>query len=363
MKIIPTLVLDVSDSVSKAVDEVLRTGTAVLVVKEGKYYGMVDNRHLRSGLADLSRMKCEHVAVYDAPTLSEETPVYDQVQAFLSGHFKALPVLDARARPRGITTRTDLLAEFLEENLLPSVEVGTLMHGPLYTIDSNKTVADAKSMMKDKKAHRLIVVEKGRPQGIFSTFDLVSLSSRPQGRRDRTRIPEMRSRNDMCIGDIVRKEIETVEATDTLPDAARRMAQTHQSTLLVREKGRYAGVIAASDIFEYLLHQAEAELPVTVAGLGEAEQRFVPQVREALQALLSKFSRSFKFQNVAVRFKKGKSVYSAHLSLRVSGRPVSLAAEEHDVKTTINRLADELYSVLHKQKEFQLRRRHRGERE
>ena len=63
MELKEALILDVKDPVSKALNELLKTGTAVIVTKDNKYFGILDDRHLGINMNNASKTKCETEAI------------------------------------------------------------------------------------------------------------------------------------------------------------------------------------------------------------------------------------------------------------------------------------------------------------
>ena len=151
MDIKPTLVLDSKEPLSKAISELTDTGTAVVVTKKGKYYGTIDDRSLGYAFTDTKRTQCETV-ITKPPTLSPESGVLARIKAFLLGHFKALPVVDGEGQVLGITTRVELLQDMLDAKLMPKSKVSDLMSAPVYTIDENDTIANARHCSKNTNA-------------------------------------------------------------------------------------------------------------------------------------------------------------------------------------------------------------------
>lgn len=360
MKVTPALMLDVEDRLSKALDSILRTGTAVIVTRNGEYYGIIDDRNIPPRVADPAQMKCSSVSVR-APALSPESPLYESIQAFMNGHFKSIPIVDARNKPMGITTRVDLLEDILSLRVLPIQPVSSLMQGPVYSIDRTKTVGEAQGLMKKRDSHHVLVTENGKARGILSVFDLAAMATRPKTKRGKTVIPQVRSIHEKPIHDILREELTVIKATDDLSLAVEKMVAERHSSILVTSGGKYVGVLAASDIFKAVLEQVRDELPVQISGLGEEERMFIPFIRETLLEVIGKFSKSFTLENIHVYFKKGKSTYMGKLFLEVNRHPLAIGAEEYDLKTAVNELAEELYTLLHKQKDkYKQRKRKKG---
>ena len=99
MKIKEALILDENEPLSKALNEVLDTGTAAIVTKDKKYKGIIDDRNLRNfSVQNPAKIKCKSVIV-KPPVLNPDTGILDRIDAFLMGHFKALPVVNKAGKP------------------------------------------------------------------------------------------------------------------------------------------------------------------------------------------------------------------------------------------------------------------------
>jgi len=351
-------VLDADEPLSKAMEKIIRSGTAVVVVKNGRYYGVLDDRNLSAGIQDPSAVKCG-TACQKAPSLRSSSSLYERLQAFLTGHFKALPVVNEKNVPVAMCSRLDLLEELLRSSAIPSLPVSMLASGPVHSIETSASVSEAVGSMRKLNIHHLLAIEKGRPYGIISTFDMVAFALEPKSRRGKAVVQSIRSLKMKRISDVLRPGLAIVDGATDLPEAARKMTVERHSTLLVQNNGQYVGFLTATDIFKYLLRRAEESFPIAVDGLGEEDRFALPEIQRALEAVAKKYSKSFKLDSVRVHFKKGTSVYSAYLSLRVNDKPLTVTAEEYDIKTVVRRLADELRITLHKKKDARQFRRRR----
>ena len=195
MEVKDALILDASEPLSKALNEILKQGTAVIVLKNRSYFGIIDDRTINLGISDTSKARCETFCVR-TPVLYPQSTLIDRLNAFMAGHFKALPVVDEiKSLPLGLITRVEVLKELLSLKLIPKKVLSEVMNAPVYTIDLNSTLADAKSKIKAYGAHRLLVLNKGYPYGILSTFDLAGLLSNPQDRKGDRMISEIQNIN------------------------------------------------------------------------------------------------------------------------------------------------------------------------
>lgn len=79
----------------------------------------------------------------------------------------ALPVIDSRGEAVGMVTATELTDIADEE------AVGTIMAGPLITIEHTATVSEAAQLMRAEHLHHLVVTDHGETVGLLSSYDLL----------------------------------------------------------------------------------------------------------------------------------------------------------------------------------------------
>ena len=352
MEVEKTLVLNGNESLSKALNEILRTGTAVMVTKNRKYYGIIDDRHLSRGITDASKRKCLSSAV--KPTiLSNESTVLERLNAFLNGHFKAIPVLQKETKkPLGLTTRADLLGELVKMRIMPKMPVSDLMSSPVYTIDHESTVGDTKKMMKQKKANKLLVVRKGYPHGLISTFDLSTMMLKPKGRPRKSPIAEVLNPDEQPIAEMLRERVFSMPVDSTVEEAAKRMAARNVSSVLITRRKKPIGVLSAVDVFRQIYDMTKEEPDIHISGLRESEMRFYPYIRDSTLDVINRFSKSFEIRNINVHVKKGKSVYSTNAFLNLKRGYISVSAEDHVLTYAIDELTRDLYRILEKRKDY-----------
>lgn len=352
MEVKETLILDSQEHLSRAVNEILRSRTAVIVMKDRMYYGIIDDRTIRHGLADASKVKCEHACI-KAPLLTPTSSIIDRLNAFLAGHFKALPVIDERRSiPLGLTTRVEMLKDLINLKLIPSMPVSQLMSSPVYTIDLNSTIGEARKKMKELNTHRLVILKNGYPFGLLSSFDFVSMVTKPKGRKDTNMSSEVTKEEKLPITDILREDLAVIDKDSNVYDAMNKMIDISVSSVLVTSNKKPVGVISASDIFKNILDLAKDEVNIYVSGLSEENQQYYDDIKKDVLNSLKRFSKSFNFKSVSLHFKEGKSMYNANLFLDLDGDKITVSAEAHDFKEVIRKLSKELFTVLHKKKDI-----------
>lgn len=353
MEIKKTVVLDGSESLSKALSQ-LDVSPAVIVTKNGKYLGIIDHRCLSEGIRDPHNVKCETL-ISKPPVLLQGAGVLECVDAFLLGHFKALPVLDEDKNPLGITTRVELLKEMHGANLIPRMEVSELMSSPAFTIDEDELVGAAKTLLKENKAHRLIVTRKGRPIGVLSSYDFGSWSSKTNlsGGRKNIRLSEPINVDGMRISGFLRPDVTLVKKGATIEDAAKRMIEKDVSMAIIVSDNAPLGVLAAVDVFKKIQDEiADGKAPIQVSGLHEDDAGFYPRIQSKIGHVLERFGKSFNIRNPSAHIKKGKSVYLVTVYVDTDEGHVSLKSERGSLQEAIDELAVELNEVLRKKKEM-----------
>jgi len=110
---------------------------------------------------------------------SAETAV-DAVNLMIRSKVWSLLVV-TRGLPQGVVTERDVLRRCVNQGVAPDkVKVGEIMSSPLITIGPDATIREAMSMMVEKDARRLYVVEGAKVVGritqtrLFqSNFDLM----------------------------------------------------------------------------------------------------------------------------------------------------------------------------------------------
>ncbi len=356
MDISEAKIFDASEPLSKVLDEILGSGTAVFITKNKELFGLIDDRNMRLGIADATSTKCESASVR-CPRISEGAGVEERIDAFLSGHFKSLPVVDPKGRIIGATARADLLREFAGLRIIPRAQVYQFMNRPAYTIDCNQAIADAKSLMKKTGAHRLVVTRSGNVAGTISTFDFAGFLTKPKERQSYQLISEVRSLDSKKINEVMRENFVSMEETATLEEASLKMAAENVSTLVIVMDKKAVGILSATDIFKLVKKFYEPERDVMVSGLDADTLVYYGKIKEEILAIVSKFDKSVKIENLAVRIKKGKSVYEADMHFDLDNRHKAFKCEAYNITETIAAISKELKTMLEKAKSEKMERK------
>lgn len=117
----------------------------------------------------------------DPVVVAVDASLEDAEQLMHDRSVSGLPVVDAAGDLVGVISRTDVLedgnvpAAILLRRRPSGLRVGELMSSPAVTVSPMTRLRDAARVMRDRRIHRLIVVEDGRAIGILSASDFVAL--------------------------------------------------------------------------------------------------------------------------------------------------------------------------------------------
>jgi CBS domain-containing protein/ribosome-associated translation inhibitor RaiA len=343
-------IIDGNVPLSKALDYILNTGTAVMITKNGKYYGLIDDRDIRPNISDSSHTKAIRAAVR-APHLTEGMPLEDHMRAFMAGHFKALPVVE-KGRIVATVSRADVMDEMVKVGNVPKTSVSALMGTPIYTIDEKETVGVAKGLMKRLGVHHLAVTRGKKVIGSLSTFDLLMLVLKPRGRQRFALASEIDNPDLKLVRDYMREKLVTVRASEPLESAARKMAKQNVSKLIAMEGNRAVGVLSAFDVMKFMLSLIEEGPSVFISGLPEDEMFYHGEIEESMKSTMRKFTRSFEIGDTNINFKKGKSIYQMRTMIDIEHGILVVHSEGYELKTVVNENLAEIKRLLTKRKNY-----------
>jgi len=104
--------------------------------------------------------------------LDSETSVADACKLMGEKHIGSI-LLSHKGVIDAIFTERDLMSRVLSEKRDPSsVSVGSYASSPLITVSPTADVKEAARIMAEMKVRRLVVVQDGKPIGVFTAADL-----------------------------------------------------------------------------------------------------------------------------------------------------------------------------------------------
>lgn len=337
-------IMDVSEPLSKAIAELGRSGTCVVVTKDGEYQGIVDDRSMERMTSDPSSTRLGAV-VEKAPIVPSDSSILQVCKFFFAGPYKHLPVQEGR-RVVGVISRNDVLASLLSIGALQG-RVRDFMTTPVVTVEESASLAQARARMRDMNVRRAIVMKGERMQGLLSTYDLRQRTAIPFEKPPfvREKIPVESPQ----LSSVMRsaEEVVTVSPESTLAEAAQRMVENGVGALVVVENGKPIGFLSARDVFESVMFRERA--PVYLSGLDYADRMHVEEIQEEVERELEKIRKSFDIDYLALHFKRyeGGRKHSVHARLKTNKFGV-VAVSNHgfDMMGVVHGVMKELKKIM-----------------
>ena len=109
-------------------------------------------------------------------TVDKSTSLQDAAQNMKKTNVGCVVVMED-SKPVGIVTERDFVTKVAAEGRPLFTEIYEVMSSPLITIDPEETVWEASEAMKEKRIHKLPVIENEQVIGIITTTDIVKISS------------------------------------------------------------------------------------------------------------------------------------------------------------------------------------------
>ena len=348
-------IIDSSEPVSRAVNEISRTGLPVLVTKNGKYFGLIDERSIRQRTASPNKERCETIAER-TPTLNAESTVMDACKAFFAGRFKAIPVID-KGNIAGAITRHTLMNELLTEKLLSRKRVSDVMTSPVATIDEASSVGQARSELRRHNIRRLVVTKGGRIAGLISVFDLASYVTSHRQANAFYRGGENTSMDSQPLAPYMKKEVETISDSESLASAVKKMLERRVAALVVAQGSSPVGIVTAKDILHTALAEEKASR-VFVSGLPYEQREYQAQFVSEGEKLLDRLGKSAEVPTLAFHVKSDGSGYSVRA--RLDGkRSYNASSSDYRVDAALRQVLSELRRMAEKSKTEKVGRKKR----
>ena len=126
--------------------------------------------------------------------------------------------------------------EHTDANMTTRVLVRDIMNSPVISASPIDTIHDIAKKMKDENIGSIIIMEKDKPVGIVTDWDIVSKALVNDSRPSQIKSKE------------VMKELYTIEGEESITEAARLLRKHNIKRLGVVYKNRLVGIISSSDV-------------------------------------------------------------------------------------------------------------------
>lgn len=282
-------VFDSRMSITKVIPAIQKS-EAVLINKQGTFYGVIDTRAIyKSGMRlKISKdMSAERFAVR-VPKVFQSTSINDLISYFYKIQAKALPFV-SDGKIMGVIKRSTLLKMMLSLSLVENdVQAGSIMTSPILAIASDANLSQAKAAMEKNKVKRLVVLDNGKFSGLLTHSDMVMKYASTN-----ERAPEIRKNiynpSNISISGIYNKDPVMINADASIKDAIRRMIERSISSLIIMRHNAPVGILTVSDILEYLISQRGIEENrILLSGFDEKTYQYMGEVRDSVKEFLSK---------------------------------------------------------------------------
>lgn len=119
--------------------------------------------------------------------------------------------------------------------------VRDIMQKNVITIEHNKTVYDAATILKEKEISFLVIIQDGKPAGVVSERDIVQKIA-----------AEDLKASSVLIEDIMSKKFRWVSPDTVIEDAVQKMLNNNIRRLIILEGEKLVGVITQTNLAEFL---------------------------------------------------------------------------------------------------------------
>lgn len=242
----PTYTVRVSDSLERAHELMLnhRVSCLAVVEGEGQLAGVISRTDLlRIGTAK-ERSRWSRALILPAQTVAEvmssdvlSVPVDSTVQeaaAMMVKRDVQRVFVTARGDVMGVFSTLDVMRALADRDpaLGGDRPVSAFMSAPVKTVGSHVGLGEATRALEDSGVHGLVVVERGRPVGIFAIADALEARRWP---------PEH------PLDELMNLRILTLPADTQLRRAAQQAAATRVRRVLVTDEGTLTGILTGID--------------------------------------------------------------------------------------------------------------------
>lgn len=289
----------------------IQKNEAVLINKQGAFYGVIDTRAIyKSGMRlKISKdMSAERFAVR-TPKVFQSTSINDLISYFYKIQTKALPFV-SEGKITGVIKRSTMLKMMLSLSLInDDVKAGSIMTSPILAIASDANLSQAKAAMEKNKVKRLVVLDNGKFSGLLTHSDMVMKYASTN-----ERAPEIRKNvynpSNIPISSIYNKNTVVVDAGASIKDAIKLMIERGISSLVIMRHNAPVGILTVSDVLEYLISQRGIEEnKILLSGFDEKTYQYMGEVRDSVKEFLSKTEkiRGADINYISIRVRSIKS--------------------------------------------------------
>ncbi|WP_435577533.1 CBS domain-containing protein [Gilvibacter sp.] len=130
--------------------------------------------------------------------------------------------------------------------------VSKIMTPNIKTVNHTNTLYDVKSLIEEENFRHVPVVSGNKVVGMLSKTDLqkISFVNTMDGESLTTAMYDA-----LTIEQVMTRNVETVQKTDTIHEVAQRLAKNQYHALPVMDGEQLTGIVTTTDLIDYLIEQ------------------------------------------------------------------------------------------------------------
>jgi len=238
--------------------------------------GLSENRVF----ASRNWLPISEVMVKDVATMSVHETVFSAAKNMFEKRVSCIVVLDGD-EVVGILTETDFLKRIAaKKREFTHIEIASLMTSPVISISPDTSVLQAGAIAEENNIKKLPVVDNGKLVGIITQTDLIRVLTYYGMWRD--------------IEEIMSTDVVTIQAEDTVVQAAEAMTNNNISCIVVLNDNQVAGILTERDVLKRVVAAQKDPFTTKINDVMSSPVKSVPPD-------YSVFSASRLIENVNIR--------------------------------------------------------------
>ncbi len=178
-------------------------------------------------------------------TCLKDTPIIDVAILMDSKNIGSVIITD-KDRVVGIITERDITHRLYIDNDLSKLTAKDIMTNKVSSINPDANIGEAIKILFENRIRRLPIIKNGKLLGIITSTDICQEINNPHA----------------CttVGEIMRKNIETLSEDETVYNAVGYMLDSDSSTgrrgvghIIIQKQGKILGIITERDIIKYIV--------------------------------------------------------------------------------------------------------------
>jgi CBS domain-containing protein len=277
----------------------------VLVAEKGRLLGMI-NPLWMAEVAATPDTKVNSI-MFSPPTVKPTDDIEQVIRKMVDNAIETIPVIDSESLI-GVVTTEGIFKKATFDGRVRDVMVDAI------SIQSKETINKARRIMRLHRINRLPVVDGNKIVGIISTSDIVTKMKKGGHTKRSEMIGDIINLLDAPVESIMTRSVFTVNADDSLNDAAKKMIQKDVRALPVVSNNRLLGILCRKDMLK-TLYPYVSGIMVNFSGLKDIGDWDVMQLKRATADWTRRLNNYADFSDILVDVKKlhGGNVYRINL--------------------------------------------------